>query len=154
MRYKPSQFSTACNTGDLHAHTGSGRDTTFSASVEQWWENHCTRFEDCSHYSLEDMRDLKRKFGLRTKLPLFSDPTTYGSVWAIPTYRVYRLYDKNVCCTLARFFCFIYRILISVSLLMKILLMNHLLSNLQMILFTSLHHPLSLDIIVPFKLLV
>ena len=48
-----------------------------SASVEQWLENHCIRFEDCIYCSLEVMRDLKRKFGLRAKLPLFSDPTTF-----------------------------------------------------------------------------
>ena len=66
-----------CDTGDCHAHTGSERGTKISVSVEQWLENHCTRFEDCSYYNLEDMRDIKRKFGLHAKLPLFSDPTTF-----------------------------------------------------------------------------
>ena len=64
------------------------RGANFSASVEQWLEKHYTRFEDCSYYSLEVMRDLKRKFGPRAKLPLFSDPITYAEPDIELTYAV------------------------------------------------------------------
>ena len=50
-------------------------------SIEQYLENPCTRFEYCSYYSLEVVRDLKRKFGLHAKLPLFSDPTIGVALW-------------------------------------------------------------------------
>ena len=125
--------------------SGSDMYNCFDEQSWAWWYRICWRF----WFSL---LEIPQNY-LFWDIWVFIMYYIYGSVWAIPTYRVYRLYDKNVCCTLARFFCFIYRILISVSLLMKILLMNHLLSNLQMILFTSLHHPLHLDVVVPYRLL-
>ena len=68
-----TEISTACDTRDRHAHTGSGMGAKISASVVQWLKSSHTRFQACS---LEVMRDWKQKFGHRAKLPRFSDPVT------------------------------------------------------------------------------
>ena len=69
VRHKNSRFSTSCDTRNRQAHTGGGQGVLFSASVEQWLNNHHTWFQDYSYYRLEA---IKTKIRPTYKNALFS----------------------------------------------------------------------------------
>ena len=94
MRLKTADFQPR-DSRDCHAQTGSGQDTKFTASVVQLLNSY-TRFQACSYYSLEVMRDLKQSFSLCAKWALFLKSTHKIGMYCVGS----RISDVQASCIL------------------------------------------------------
>jgi len=95
MRLKTADFQ-PCDTRDCHAQTRSEQVAKFTASVVQLLKNSYTRFQACSYYSLEVMRDLKQNFSLCAKWALFLKSTHKIGMYCVGS----MISDMQASCTL------------------------------------------------------